>query len=385
MNTELSADVGKPRLLSLDALRGFDMFWIIGGAALVQILDKCYPGSWFQWIAPQMEHVPWAGFHFYDLIFPLFMFISGATISIAILSKLEKGTSKKDMISKIALRMVILVVLGIIYNGTLRNGFTNARYASVLGQIGISYFIVSLIVINTRSDKSRLYWLGGILAGYAVIQLLIPVPGIGAGILTPEGCMNGFIDRIFLPGRLAYGHDGMMPSGYGIYDALGILSVLSATGVTLMGYFAGRILLQKDRSSGNKLVILSAIGAGLIILALCINPFYPIIKNCWTTTYNLLTGGISFLLIALFYLVIDVWGIKKWTFFFRVIGMNSIFIYLFAASSLVDISCTSRSLFGWIANALGENTGQLVIVIGNIILSWLLLHFMYRKKIFFKV
>ena len=386
MKTQIKAPETTTRLLSLDALRGFDMFWIIGGGTLIEVLARLFPSGWLQTLAAQMEHVPWIGFHFEDLIFPLFMFISGATIPIALLSKLEKGTPKKEIVLKVVRRAVTLIILGMIYNGILRNGFANARYVSVLAQIGVSYFIASMILIYTKSFKVRLYWLIGILFGYAAVQLLIPIPGIGAGVLTPEGCINGYIDRIFLPGRLAYGHDGMLPSyDSGIYDALGILSVLSASGITLMGYFAGWILLQKDKDPKSKVVRLVAIGCGLIILALCISPFYPVIKNCWTTTYNLLTGGISFLLIASFYLIIDVWEFKKWTLFFRVIGMNSIFIYLVVVGNLVNINSTTTSLVGWIAKPMSENGGQLVLTLGDITLAWLLLYFMYRKSIFIKV
>ncbi len=375
----------KPRLLSLDTLRGFDMFWIIGGGALIEGLAKCFPVPWLKIVADQMEHATWSGFHFEDLIFPLFMFISGVTIPLAVLSKLEKGSSKKEVIFKITRRMLILIVLGIIFNGILRDGFSNARYTSVLGQIGISYFIASLIVIYAGSLKTQLFWLGGLLSVYAIVQLLIPVPGIGAGVLTPSGCINGYIDRLFLPGRLAYGADAEMISGQGIFDALGLLCIISATGVTLMGYFAGRILLAKDSSPQKKVRILVAIGIGLIVLALCISPFYPVIKKCWTTTYNLFSGGISFLLIALFYLIIDVWGYKRWTFFFRVIGLNSIFIYLIVTGNLLNISSTTTSLIGWIIRPMGENFGQLVLTFGNISLAWLLLYFMYKKNIFIKV
>jgi predicted acyltransferase len=374
-NSELLVGNNKPRLHSLDALRGFDMFWIIGGGELIQALARCFPGKGLQVIADQMEHVPWAGFHFYDLIFPLFMFISGATIPIAILSKLEKGASKREMILKVARRMVILVILGIIFNGTLRDGFANARYASVLGQIGIAYFIASMILIHTQSFKARLLWLAGILMGYAVLQLWVPLPGHGAGVLTPEGCINSYIDRNFLPGRM----------GQGTFDALGLLCILSASAVTLMGSFAGHILIKKETEAGNKLIQLGSIGTGIILLSLIINPFYPVIKNCWTSTYNILAGGISFLLVALFYLIIDVWGLKKWSFFFRVIGLNSIFIYLISVGNLVNVSHTSMSVFGWIVKPLGENTRELVQVIGSITLCWLLLFFMYRKKIFIKV
>jgi predicted acyltransferase len=375
----------RPRLLSLDTLRGFDMFWIIGGGALVEGLAKCFPVPWLQVIAGQMEHSTWAGFSFEDLIFPLFMFISGVTIPLAVLSKLEKGSSKKEVILKVAKRMLILIFLGIVFNGILRDGFSNARYASVLGQIGISYFIASLIVIYSRSVKTQLFWLGGLLVVYSLVQLLIPVPGIGAGVLTPSGCINGYIDRLFLPGRLAYGADAEMISGNGIFDALGLLCIISATGVTLMGYFAGRILLNSDSSPQKKLRILVAIGIGLIVLSLCISPFYPVIKKCWTTTYNLLSGGISFLLLALFYLIIDVRACKKWTLFFRVIGINSIFVYLIVTGNLLNISSTTTSLIGWIINPIGENAGQLILTIGNISLAWLLLYFMYRKNIFIKV
>ena len=383
--TKMPTKEQKPRILSLDTLRGFDMFWIIGGGTLIEVLSKCFPAAWLQVLSRQMEHATWAGFHFEDLIFPLFMFISGVTIPIAVISKLEKGSSKKEVILKIAKRMLILIALGIIFNGTLRNGFSNARYVSILGQIGISYFIASLIVIYAKSLKNQLFWLCGLLIGYSVVQLLIPVPGIGSGILTPYGCINSYIDRMLLPGRLAYGPDGEMVSGNGVFDALGILSIISAIGVTLMGYFAGIILLQKDSTPQKKLRILVGIGIGLIVLSLFISPFYPVIKKCWTTTYNILSGGISFLLVALFYFVIDVLGYKKWTLFFRVIGTNSIFIYLIVVGNLLNISSTTTSLFGWIINPMSENAGQLVLVIGNITLAWLLLYLMYRKSIFIKV
>jgi predicted acyltransferase len=373
--SELLPGSNKPRFQSLDALRGFDMFWIIGGGELFRALARCFPGKGFQVMADQMEHVPWAGFHFYDLIFPLFMFISGATIPIALLSKLDKGTPRKDVILKTARRMIILVILGIIFNGTLRDGFSNARYASVLGQIGISYFIASLILIRARSFKTRLFWLLGILGGIAAVQLWVPVPGFGPGVLTPEGCINSFIDRNYLPGRM----------GQGAFDALGLLCILSASAVTLMGSFAGQILIKNDMETRKKLLLLISIGTGLIALALILNPFYPVIKNCWTSTYNLLAGGISFLLVALFYLVIDVWGFRKWSFFFIVIGMNSIFIYLISVGNLVEVSHTTGSFIGWIIKPLGENPGQVALVAGNIILCWLLLYLMYRKKIFVKV
>ncbi len=132
--------------------------------------------------------------------------------------------------------MVILVILGIIFNGTLRDGFANARYASVLGQIGIAYFIASMILIHTRSLQNTAplaCWHPRGICRSPVTGCLSRV--IGAGVLTPEGCINSYIDRNFLPGRM----------GQGTFDALGLLCILSASAVTLMGSFAGQILIQK--------------------------------------------------------------------------------------------------------------------------------------------
>ena len=370
MATKNTRTEPQKRLYSLDALRGFDMLWITGGGALVIAISQI---TGAEWLEHQMHHVKWEGFHFEDLIFPLFMFISGVAIPFAVKSKLEKNVPKRKMFWKVFKRLIVLILLGILYNGTFRNGFENGRIASVLGQIGIAYFFASLIVIYFESFRSRLIWLGIILAGIGIIQLLIPVPGFGAGVLTPEGSINGFIDQHLLPGRL-YG---------GTFDPEGLLCSLSATGVTLMGTIAGNILRKKDTSDWQKIGWLAASGISGIVLALVFSTFYPIIKSCWTSTFNLLTGGIGFLLLALFYMIIDHWGFKRWAFYFRVIGMNSIFIYLF--TQIVDVRRITEFFLGWLANPLGEEAGGILLLIGTLALLWLLLFYMFKKKIFLRV
>ena len=363
--------VPRERLLSLDALRGFDMFWITGGGYLVTVLAKYTGVGWLQALSNQMDHVEWIGFHFEDLIFPLFMFISGVAIPFALVSKLEKHVPKNELAKKAFKRAIILVFLGLIYNGVFTNGFENPRFASVLGQIGLAYFFAALIVIYTKSFKSTIYWLGGILVGYGIIQLLIPVPGIGAGVLTPEGCINGYIDRAILPGRL---HGG-------VFDPEGLLCIASAVAITLMGSVAGHFLREKAIHDKQKIQTLLIIGASSIVAAIVLSTFYPIIKKCWTSSFNLLAGGIGFILMAAFYWIIDVKGWKKWSFFFRVIGMNSIFIYLFY--DLVDIGSISRYLFGW--RVLCGDFGEIIHVVGSIMLVWSLLYYMYKKNIFLRV
>jgi predicted acyltransferase len=371
MKQKPTQTVPRERLLSLDALRGFDMFWITGGGTLVAVLANYTGAGWLKVLAEQMEHVPWVGFHFEDLIFPLFMFISGIAIPFALVSKLEKHVPKNELAIKAVKRAIILVFLGLIYNGVFSNGFENPRTASVLAQIGLAYMFAALIVIYTKSFKQSLYWLGGILVGIGILHLLVPVPGIGAGVLTPEGCINGYFDRMFLPGRL-YG---------GTFDPEGLLCILSAVTVTLMGSVAGHFLRDKKSNDQQKIKTLSLIGVSSIALALLLSTFYPIIKACWTGSFNLLASGIGFLLIALFYWVIDVKGWKKWSFFFRVIGMNSIFIYLLY--DLVDVGRTANYLFGW-TSLLGE-FGQIVSIVGSIMMVWSLLYYMYKKEIFLRV
>jgi predicted acyltransferase len=359
------------RLLSLDALRGFDMFWITGGSYLIEVIAKHSGAAWLNPVVEQMEHVPWNGFHFYDLIFPLFMFISGVAIPFALGSKLEKKVPKWALAKKAIGRGLILLLLGWFYNGVFSNGFENPRLLSVLGQIGLAYTFAALINIYSKSLKQRLYWLGGILTGIGILQLLIPVPGVGAGVLTPEGCINGYFDRMLVPGRL---HGG-------VFDPEGLLCIVSAVTVTLMGSIAGHFLRDKKTNERQKINTLLLFGVSAIALALALSTFYPIIKACWTGSFNLLTSGIGFILIALFYWIIDVKGWKKWSFFFRVIGMNSIFIYLF--HRFFDMDKATKLILGW-SVVLGD-ISELIMVAGEIMLVWLILYFMYKKKIFLRV
>lgn len=349
------------------------MFWIIGGDELFAAIASATGWGWLHGFAPQVsEHSAWSGLRFYDLIFPLFMFISGVAIPYAIISKRENGESRARLLWKAFRRMALLVIFGIIYNGALQDGFHDARLAGVLAQIGIAYFLAAAIVINTNSIRPRLYWLAGILGCISILQLLVPVPGFGAGNLTPDGSINAWIDQHFLPGKLIYG----------TYDPEGILCILSATSVTLMGTLAGNLLRRTDRSANQKTATLLLSGAGLVAVALALSPFYPIIKKIWTVPYDLAVAGLSALLLALFYFVIDARGWRKGTLFFKVIGLNSITIYL--GTRIIDFHYSSEFLLGWLAKPAGDY-GETILLAGMIALEWLLLHHLYRRKIFLRV
>ncbi len=363
----------KERLLSLDTLRGFDMAMLVGGAGIIIALSKLTGWSWMEAVATQMHHVKWEGFRFYDLIFPLFMFISGVAIPYAINSKVEKGVAKSLLFRKIFIRLLALIGFGFLYNGLMSRGFTNFRYVSVLSQIGFGYFFAALICLYSKSIKGTLYWLLGIMGGVAILQLFVPVPGHGAGTFEPGTSINAWLDQLLIPGRL-HGE---------VFDPEGVLCIVSAVTITLMGALAGYIIRSGKSAPAKKALYIALAGAGAIVVAQILSTFYPIIKAMWTVSYVLKAGGVSALLLALFYYVIDVKGSKNWTLFFRVFGMNSITIYM--ADRIINFHGISRFFTGWTSVHINEQWGTLFIAIGVLVIQWSLMLFLYRKKIFLRV
>jgi predicted acyltransferase len=359
------------RLLSLDALRGFDMFWIIGGAQLIKSLAKATDWQWLAHFKSQLVHAKWHGFLAWDLIFPLFMFLVGVSIPYAILSKQAKGVSTNKIALRIIRRTVLLIVLGIIYNGALKTS-ANPRYASVLGQIGIGYCVAAIVVLFAKNPKPVLLAFLVVSVIVTVAQLCIPVPGYGTNVLTQDGCMNAYLDQLLLPGTMYRKH----------YDPQGVLCMVSGAGITLIGTLTG-LLLRGDQLNGvRKTGVMAGAGFSLILTALLIDPWYPINKEIWTTTFNLLTGGISLILFSIFYLLIDVFHFTRWSFPFRVIGMNAITIYL--GAKLFNFQGTSQFLFGRAASLSGDYKA-FVLAFGVILIEWSLLFYLYRKRIFLKV
>ena len=373
--TNSSAPFLSKRLESLDALRGFDMLLIIGGTSLITSFINAMQWDSLSWLTDQFRHVPWHGLTFEDVIFPLFLFMVGVSMVYSVSSSQKKGLSKKEIYLKAFKRMILLSVLGIIYkNRPLHFDWGEIRYVSVLGRIGVTGFLATLILLNTTSWRGIVYWLTGILIFYWLALLFIPVPGYGAGDLSMEGNMATHINSIIVPGR--------MVSGNGIYDENGFFQHIPATGLVLMGTLAASILRNQWLESRK---IIGLIGAGVIaiIIGVLWNFHFPINKHLWSSSFILVSGGISFLFMALFYGVIDVWGFKKWAFPFKVIGLNSIFIYM--ASGLIDFGYTSRYLLNGFILMSGEDWQRFIIQLGVLLLEFGVLYFMYRKRIFIKV
>jgi len=360
------------RLKSLDALRGFDMFWIIGGEGIIHSLKEATGWGWTVWMSTQLDHVQWNGFRFYDLIFPLFLFLSGVTMPFSLVGKLEKGVPKKEIYWHVVKRGLILVLLGCIYNGLLQFDFANQRYASVLAQIGIAYMLAAFIFLNTKW-KGQAAWVIGIVLAYWAAMKLIPVPGYGPGALTREGSLVTWIDGLLLPGKM---HEG-------IFDPEGLLVKLPAVATALLGALTGWWLKKKDISEYKKVGFMASAAVVFFLVAYLIGLSFPINKKLWSSSFVFQTAASSLLLMALFYLVIDVWKFSRWAFFFIVIGMNPITIYM--ATGMIDFWHTSEYFFGGIARASGEGWNNVVLVTGMVLIEWLFLYFLYRKKIFLKV
>lgn len=361
------------RLYFIDALRGFDMLLIAGGGAFIELLGGQTGWGWLDTIAGQLHHAEWNGFTFYDFIFPLFLFISGLSLPFSINKALASGASKRDIYFKASRRMLILIVLGIIDKNTPITFFdpANIRVASVLGRIGIAGFAATLFYINFSWPK-RIAWVAGILILYYAILFLVPVPGYGAGDLSIEGNIVGWLDRHFLPGRLLQK----------IYDENGLLTQLPALCLTIMGSLAGDIL-RSATAPHKKIQWFILTGVAGIAMALLWSLHFPINKRLWTSSFILLTGGMAFLFVALFYFIIDVLQYKRWAFFFYVIGLNSLFIYL--AYRFIDFARCSRLIFSGIYAPLPERLHPAFDALGGLIVVWGVLYFLYRKKIFIKI
>lgn len=364
------------RLMSLDALRGFDMFWITGGQLIIAALAGLTGWGLFEWLHKHMDHVAWDGFQFYDLIFPLFLFISGVTWPFSYNKRVSQSQPRAKIYRHVFQRMILLVFFGMIYNGFLQFDFENMRYYSVLARIGLGWFFAALIVINA-DPKWWWAWFGGILLGYWAMLSWIPVPGFGAGNLSMEGSLVGYVDRLLFDAKHLY---------LGVHDPEGALSTLPAVGTALMGAITGNFLRRSDKEIPRirKFYIMLSAGVLAVFVGWLWDKAFPINKNLWTSSFVVFTGGLSLLFLSVFYLIIDIWGRKRWAFFFVVIGMNAITIYLLQAG-IFNFFSTTEFFFGGIAEAAGDKWGALFFSIGYVAIVWMVLYYMYKKKIFLRV
>ncbi|ASD67257.1 transmembrane glucosamine N-acetyltransferase NagX [Pseudoalteromonas piscicida] len=369
------------RLASLDALRGMDMFWILGGQSIFAALFVLT--GWQGWKAFEAHtlHSPWHGFTFYDLIFPLFIFLSGVAMGLSP-KRIDHlpFNERKPFYLKALKRLLLLCAFGVLYNHGWGTGIPmdpdSVRYASVLGRIAFAWFFCALLVWHT-SLRTLAYVGVGILLFYWLLLCFIPVPGGQAGDLSANGVgsWNAFIDTYLLPG-ISYQNRPVDPEG--------VLSSLPAIVNAIAGVFAGRAIANAQTQGEWKTVGILA-GSGLLVLALgwLWDMQFPVNKELWTSSFVLVTVGWSAILLAVFYAIVDVLSFQRWAYPFVIIGANSIIIYL--ASSLVNWTFISKSVFGGVIAAVPTAWQPLMAVFGLLAVQLLVLHWMYKRRIFVSV
>jgi len=351
------------------------MFFIMGLASLIAAICALFPEGSDCWLATQMHHVKWDGFRHHDTIFPLFLFLAGVSFPFSFAKQRAKGASMKQVYFKIIRRGVTLILLGWVYSGLFKLDWANLRLFSVLGRIGLAWMIAALIYINTK-PTARAIICGVILIGYCFL-LTIPAPDVpGADALSREGNIVGYVDRVlFGEGHLYYGN----------FDPEGLLSALPAVVTALLGMFAGELVRVPDEKvSGNrKTLYLLATAAVMLGIGFIFNTFQPCNKALWNSAFVMWAGCYSVAMFALFYWIIDVRGWRKWTLPFTVVGMNSITIYL--AQRIVSFSGINKFFFGGLADHVSEPLGTVILAVGYVLVCWLFLFFLYKKKVFLKV
>ncbi len=368
------------------------MFWIIGGSIIVRQIAKASGHPSLGRLSLQMEHVEWEGFRFIDLIFPLFLFMIGVAIPYSMGKRLARGDGRGRIYGHLAVRVLILVVLGMVVNGSLLS-YDPAQFEltySVLQMLALGYLVAAVLFLNFRL-RGQIVATAVMLAGYWALLAFVPGPGHELGKFAP-GCNVGDWVTEFLVGSWR---------GYQVGWILGILGHASTA---MLGVFAGQ-LLRSSLSGARKvqwLVLwgLASLAAGLFWSGWVAEQWpglklfgshwtewpvwFPIIKNRWTSSYVLYAGGWSLLLLALFYLVIDVWGLRRWALPFVVIGSNSIFAYMCWQLGSGVFRQAAEVFLGGLRPYLGQAWYEPIAWAGATAVLWLLLWYLYRNKTFIR-
>lgn len=395
--------------MSLDALRGFDMFWILAGDAIVHALAALVVLAPFKLLAAQFEHKEWAGFAFYDLIFPLFIFVSGVSMVFS-LTKTIAQHGRSGAVKRVLVRTALLLGLGVFYSGGMTNAWPDVRLLGVLQRIGLAYAGAGLLFCFFR-PRALAGWAVALLVGYWALMTWIPVrdvpldrqamtarlgvagkPPAAAEVRALYDATTTRVTGRYEPGLNVANHfdfQHLPGRKYDVYwDPEGILSTLPAIATCLLGVFAGLLLRRPDRTDWQKLAWLVAAGGAALAVGWLWHLQFPVVKKIWTSSFVLVAGGWSLLLLALFYYVVDVLRWRAWAVPFVWIGMNSITLYVLA--NLLRPRAVAQRLAGgsvkaWLDAHLGAGAGNLVIAVLAALLVIAIARFLHRRQIFLRV
>lgn len=389
-----------PRLLSLDALRGFDMFWIVGGEEVVHALYQAWPNGATRLLHDQMDHKDWQGVAFYDLIFPLFVFIVGVSLVFSLTRMIERS-GRAAAVKRIFFRSLVLYGFGLLVYGGLSKGVENIRWMGVLQRIAICYFFASLIFCFVKT-RGMIAICAALLLGYWAVMALVPFPDVrpvpgGDQIITKGGGFTNvaqlnlasatMISGKYLPGvNFANYIDQKYLPGYkwdGTYDPEGILSTFPAIATCLLGIFAGLLLRNPSVPDRKKVFCLLVAGVAGVALGFLWGLEFPVIKKIWTSSYVLVAGGYACLFLAAFYQIIEIWQWRKWCAPFVWIGLNPITIYLIF--HFVAFEKLALLVVGGPVEAAAGAAGQLVVTLAIVALMFVFVRFLFQRKIFLRL
>jgi predicted acyltransferase len=369
---EIGAPALQPeRLASLDAFRGFIMFWIIGGDGLMAGMQALGHNRVIDAIVYELNHTPWQGLRFYDCIWPSFMLMVGLSIPLSF-AKRSVTQTYREQLGHALRRAAVLFLLGSVRESvSLRSPYL-VELSSALQPIAIAYLIAFLMVRKSWKFQASVAAL--ILASYAFLLAFVPAPGIAAGSYALNHNLVHYVD-IALLGQRHWDVWPYAPEGWGT-----VLSTTPTISTTILGLLLGELLMS-GRSKQTKARLIGEIGLLCLALGYVLSPFVPIVMKLWTTSYGLATAGWACLMFLFFYWVIDVQARRMWSFPFAVIGANAILIYMFR--SLIPLGSMVGVFTQGVARLL-PRSAVLTQEVGVIVVEWLILFWMYKRRIFIK-
>ena len=374
----------KERLMSLDVLRGLDLFFLVGLESVMHPLASAIDTEGFHDFMWNFSHVEWEGFSPWDLVMPLFLFMSGVSIPFA-MSNYRKGADKSGLCQRLLKRVALLWIFGMICQGNLR-GLDPDRiylYSNTLQTIAVGYlFTVIFYLFTSWRTQAGIAVL--LLLGYWGAMKWVTVDGFGGGNYTPDLNLAEWIDRTVL-GRFRDGasvEDGVVQFAPW-YRYTWILSSLNFIVTVMTGCFAGQILRHVSFKPNQKALLLAAVGAVLVAAGWLWNIEFPVIKKLWTSSMVLVSSGYCFLLMAVSYYIVDVKGLRRGTEWLRVYGMNSIMAYMLA--QCINFRSVAHSLFYGVEQYIGPAWYQVLMAASCSIIIYIILWRMYKQQIFLRV
>lgn len=370
------------RLESLDALRGFDLFFLVALGPLMHSLARTANVEWLNESMWVFSHVSWEGFSPWDLIMPLFLFMSGISMPFS-LSRYKSISDKRPLLRRLAKRILLLWIFGMMCQGNLLALDPNTiyLYSNTLQAIATGYLITALLFLFT-SRRTQIITAVVLLLVYWTAMQFITVDGYGGGNYTPQGNLAEWIDNTVL-GRF---RDTAQVIDEKVviadwYHYTWILSSLNFGVTVLTGLFAGYIAKDKIEEK-KKLKLYFGTGITMVIAGWLWNFQMPVIKTIWTSSMVLVSSGYCFLLMGLFYYWIDYKGHRSGITWLKVYGMNSIVAYMLA--NVVNFRCIGESLFYGLEQYMGSYYSFLM-TLWNIGAVYVIIWFMYKRGIFLKV